>query len=194
MHDDPWWIMIHDAWWCMIIDDSQWFMIITDAWLMIMNDAWSSMMHHDTRFMGVSLDDLGGWGQKIYRQNHARHVGGKNWHETGPRESPEYIDYLKMHSFSMRSRSWRREVAKTMILHRNGRFSGRHFRSIFGNFFGVPLTNKKKPCCFLSPSSVWVFCPRWLSPRGLKIARHGTSIFFLNRQTIGDSWPCNGFF
>ena len=55
--------------------------------------------------MGVSFDVLWGLGEKSYRQKFAGHVGGKNWHETGPRESPEYTDYLKMHSFSRRSHS-----------------------------------------------------------------------------------------
>ena len=55
-------------------------------------------MMHDSWW--VSFDGIGGWGEKSYRQKIARHVGGENWHETVPRESPKYTDYLKMHSFS----------------------------------------------------------------------------------------------
>ena len=55
--------------------------------------------------MGVLLCWPGGVGEKSYRQEFGGHVGGQNWLEKGPRGSPEYFDYLKLTSFSVRSRS-----------------------------------------------------------------------------------------
>ena len=131
MQDGPRWIMVHDARWCMITDAPLWFMIITDAWFMIMNDAWSSMMHHEAWFTGVSFDVWGGWGEKSNRQNCARHVGKQNGHENGPRERYECAKHHIALKILRRCHSWRREVPKTLILYRNGKFPGRLFLSCF---------------------------------------------------------------
>ena len=77
-------------------------------------------------------------GRKMFLLDRAGHVGCKNWHETGPRASPEAADYINLHSFSRRSNWRRREVAKTIILGRNGRFPGRLFLLFFSGFLGCP--------------------------------------------------------
>ena len=142
--ETPWLPVMNDHAWCMMIHDAWSLMIYNDSWSSLMHDSWPWMMHdhpwcimrHDSWLVCQSV--LGGWCQKSYRQRCARHVGRQNGHETGRRESPEGIDYINFNSFSRRSDSWRREVARTLILGRNERFPGRLFRSIFGGFLGCP--------------------------------------------------------
>ena len=55
--------------------------------------------------MGGLLCWPGRLGEKSCHQKVGGHVAGTNWHEKGPRGSPEYFDYLKLTSFSVRSRS-----------------------------------------------------------------------------------------
>ena len=55
-------------------------------------------MHHDTGFIGLSFDGLGGEA-KILPPELRQTCWEAKWARKCPRESPEYTDYVKMRIF-----------------------------------------------------------------------------------------------